>query len=176
MQYALKMNGYIVRLDQLGFSMGNELNIELILVGLPDSFAYFLLNYGMNDKETSIPLINLLKTIESTLKKESKIMMLVDSFGSKKSSKNKKNRKITKQKGGVAKKKSKKTSSKGTCFHCGKDGHWRRNCKAYMESKKKVAYDAPSSSGIFVNEINTISRGNIWVLDTGCGSHICNDM
>ena len=50
----------------------------------------------MNDKETSIPLINLLKTIESTLKKESKIMMLVDSFGSKKSSMNKKKRKITK--------------------------------------------------------------------------------
>ena len=39
MQYALNMNGYIVRLDQLGFSMDNELNIELILVGLPDSFA-----------------------------------------------------------------------------------------------------------------------------------------
>ena len=76
----------------------------------------------------------------------------------------------------MAKKKSKKTSSKGTCFHYDKDGHWRRNCKAYMESKKKVAYDAPSSSSIFVNEINTISRGNIWVLDTGCGSHICNDM
>ena len=45
-----------------------------------------------------------------------------------------------------------------------------------MESKTKVAYDAPSSSGIYVIEVNIVSRDNFWVLDTGCGSHICNDM
>ena len=56
--------------------------------------------------------------------------MLVDSFGSKKGSKNNKKRKITKQKGGAAKKKSKETSSKGTYSHCGQVGHWKRNCKA----------------------------------------------
>ena len=116
------------------------------------------------------------KTVESTLKKAGKTVMFVDSSSSKKSSKNKKKRKITKQKGGVAKKKAKETSSKGTCFHCCKEGHWMRNCKACIESKNKVAYDAPSSSGIYVIEVNTISHDNIWVLDTGCGSHICNVM
>ena len=172
-KYALKMNGYIVRLDQLGFRMDNELSIDFILAGLPYSFAQFVLNYRMNDKETSIPkLINLLKTVEPTLKKEGKIVMLVDSFGSK----NKKKRKITKKKEGAAKKKAKETSSKGTCFHCGKEGHWKINCKAYMESKMKVAFDAPSSSGIYVIEVNTVSRDNLWVLDTDCGSHICNYM
>ena len=64
-QYALKMPGYIVRLDQMGFGMDNELSIDLILAGLPYSFAQFMLNYRMNDKETSIPeLINLLKTVD----------------------------------------------------------------------------------------------------------------
>ena len=38
-QYALKMNGYIERLDQLGFGMDHELSIYLILVGLPDNFS-----------------------------------------------------------------------------------------------------------------------------------------
>ena len=38
-QYALKMNGYIMRLDKLGFGMDHELSIDLILAGLPDSFA-----------------------------------------------------------------------------------------------------------------------------------------
>ena len=38
-QYALKMHGYIDRLDQLGFGIDNELSIDLILIGLPDSFA-----------------------------------------------------------------------------------------------------------------------------------------
>ena len=48
--YALKMHGYIVRLDQLGFGMDNELSIEFILVDLHDNFAQFVLNYSMNDK------------------------------------------------------------------------------------------------------------------------------
>ena len=131
--------------------MDNELSIDLILACLPDSFAQFVLNYRMNDKDTSIPeLTNLLKTVEPTLKKEGKIVMLVDSSGST----NKKKRKITKQKGGVTKKKANKTSSKGTYFHCGIEGHRKRNCKAYLESKKKVACDAPSSSGIYVIEDN----------------------
>ena len=38
-QYAFKMNRYIVRSDQLCFGMDNELSIDLILIGLPSSFA-----------------------------------------------------------------------------------------------------------------------------------------
>ena len=77
-----------------------------------------MLNYKKNDKETTISeLINLLKTIEPTLKKEGKTMMLVDFVGSKKSSKNMKKRKSTKAQGGVAKKKAKQIASKCTCFH-----------------------------------------------------------
>ena len=73
------------------------------MTGLPDSFEQFVLNYMMNDKKTLIPeLINLFKTVEPTLKMEGKAVMLVDSAGYKESSKNKKKRKITMQKGGVA--------------------------------------------------------------------------
>ena len=81
--------------------MDNELIIDLILAGLLGSFSQFVLKYRMNDKETSMPkMVNLFKIIEPTLKKEGKTVMLVDSFGSKKSYKNKKKRKITKKKGG----------------------------------------------------------------------------
>ena len=48
----------------------------------------------------------------------------------------------------------KKTASEGTCFHCGGTGHWKRNCKAFLESQKKEHGDA-STSGIHVVEINT---------------------
>ena len=83
-----------------------------------------MLNYRINGKETAIlEPINLLKTVEPTSKKEGKTVMLVDSSGSKKGFKNNKKRKATKANGGVAKKKAKHTTSKGTCFHCGKDGH-----------------------------------------------------
>ena len=81
----------------------------------------------------------------------------------------------------MAKKKGKETTRKGTsskdiCFHCGQDDHWKRNCKAYLESKKKVACDAPSSSVIYVIMVNTVSLYNIWVCDTSCGSYIWFDM
>ena len=45
-QYALKMHWYIVRLDKLGFGMDNELSIDLILAGLPDSFRSLCLTTG----------------------------------------------------------------------------------------------------------------------------------
>ena len=63
--------------------------------------------------------------------------------------------KITDEK--MAEKKGKETASKGICFYCGQDGHWKRNYNAYLESKEKVACDAPSSSGIYVIKVNTIS-------------------
>ena len=78
--------------------------------------------------------------------------------------------------GKSAKKKVKETSSNGTCFHYGKVGHWKRNCKAYLESKMKVAYDAPSSLGIYVIKVNIVSPNNIWVYDTSCDSYLWIDM
>ena len=47
-----------------------------------------------------------------------------------------------------------------------------------MESlkKDKESDAAPSSSGIFVIELNTVSSIKTWVLDTGCGSHIRSDI
>ena len=86
-----------MRLDQLGFGMNHELSIDLILACLPDNFSQFVLNYKMNDKETAIPeRIYLLKIVEPTLKNKGKDVMLVDYFGSKKSSKNKNKRKSAK--------------------------------------------------------------------------------
>ena len=76
----------------------------------------------------------------------------------------------------MAKKKAIETTLKGTCFHYGKNGHYRRNCRAYLGSLKKKALDAPSTSGMFIIEVNTVSNYNQWVLDSSCGSHICADM
>ena len=158
--------------------MDHELSIDWIMSNMTYYFTHFMLNYHMQSKETSIPeLINLLKTVEPTLKKKmAKIVMLVKSSVSKKGSKNNnKKKKPMKEKGGVTKKKVKKAVSKGSYFHCGQDGYWRRNCKAYLGSLKKAS-DAPSTLGMFINEVNTISHKNQWVLDIGCSSQICTNV
>ena len=69
----------------------------------------------------------------------------------------------------------KETSLKGICFYCGQNGHWKRNYKAYLESKKKVACDTPSSLGIYVIKVNTVSSNYKWVYDNSCGSYIWID-
>ena len=75
-------------------------------------------------------------------------------------------------KGKLAEKKAKETAPKETCFYCGQVGHWKRNCKAYLESMNEVACDVPSISDIYVIKVNTVFPNNIWVYDTSCGSYM----
>ena len=39
-----------------------------------------------------------------------------------------------------------------------------------------MACDVPSTSGIYIIEVNTVSLDNIRVYDTSCGSYISIDM
>ena len=52
--------------------------------------------------------------------------------------------------GKVAEKKAKETISQGAYFYYGQDCHWKKNYKAYLKSKKKVACDASLFSGFCV--------------------------
>ena len=77
------MNGYIKRLDQLGYWMDRELSIDLILTSLLNSFAQFVLKYRVNNiMSTILELINLLKIVESSLRKMEKYVMLMNSSSS----------------------------------------------------------------------------------------------
>ena len=79
-----------------------------------------------------------------------------------------------KPKGDEAKAPKPKPHKEGNCFHCNKPGHWKRNCLLYLEELKKNGGGA-STSSIFVIEVN-LSISTSWVLDTGCGSHICSNV
>ena len=78
--------------------------------------------------------------------------------------------------GKLTEKKAKEIALKETYFYYGQVGHWKRNCKAYLESRKEVACDVPSTSNIYVIKVNIVSPDNIWVYNTNCGSYIWIDM
>ena len=72
--------------------------------------------------------------------------------------------------------------AKGDCFHCGKNGHWKRNCKEYLASLKDKEGGGKGTSAtctlvVYVIDIFLAnSYMNSWVFDTGSVAHICNTM
>ena len=180
--HVLKMINLIERLGQLGFVMDGELSQDLVLQSLPDSFSQFVVNFHMNKMDVSLPeLHNMLKTAESSFpSKKSSVLLIGEGSTSKK---RKRAPPKKKKKGGENKTNPAKAKvdpkSTAVCFHCNKSGHWKRNCKVYLAElkKKKGSETTASASGMFMIEVNmSISQISTWVLDTACGSHICNSL
>nr|GEY16282.1 hypothetical protein [Tanacetum cinerariifolium] len=75
--------------------------------------------------------------------------------------------------------KKERSKKDGQCHHCKEEGHWKRICLVYlaelMKKKKTTGGQnvASTSSGIYTIELFAFPK-NLWVYDTGCGTHICN--
>ena len=85
---------------------------------------------------TYFQLLNMLKTTESHFKGEKAHVLLIDKIFVKKKDKKDSKKKMN-SKASISKKKAKNVSAKDTCFHCGKDGHWKRNHIIYIASLKQ---------------------------------------
>ena len=133
----------------------------------------------MNEMDKSISeLHTMLKTAEHNIKsKSSHVLMVQNGKGFKKKGKGKGKGKGKSNAQPKPKPEPKaKAPKEGVCFFCNEPGHWKRNCKLYLEDlKKKKKTGETSSSGIYVIQIN-FSPSSSWVLDTGCGSHICTNV
>ena len=175
--HVLKMKGYIEHLDRLGFPLSQKLATDLILNSLPDSYGQFVMNYNMNEMDESISeLHTMLKIVEQNIKsKPGHVLMVQKGKGFKNKGKGKGKRKGKSNAQPKPEPKA-KAPKEGVCFFCNEPGHWKRNCKLYLEDlKKKKKTGETSSSGIYVIYIN-FSPSSSWVLDTGCGSHICTNV
>ncbi|KAK9020229.1 hypothetical protein V6N11_054719 [Hibiscus sabdariffa] len=176
--HVIKMMGYVQTLERLGFPLKNELATDLILQSLPGSFKPFVLNFNMNEINKTLPqLLGMLRTAENDMKKDgSKSILLVrEAKGNGKKVAKSKGSGKTKAKGKNVLKPKGAISKDGKCFHCNKSGHWKRNCPVYLEEVKKAKAVRASISGIYVIDVN-MSTSSSWVLDTGCGSHICTSV
>ena len=75
-------------------------------------------------------------------------ILLIDKIDKKKAKKGSKKKMNLKT--GISKKKAKKVSIKGTYYPCGKEGHWKRNCKEYLATVKSTSI----VQGLYMIQIN----------------------
>ena len=69
-QHVSDMIACIDRLASLNFAMDAELSIDLILHSLPESWASFIMNYNMIQREKTLgELLSMLKEVEPEIKK-----------------------------------------------------------------------------------------------------------
>ncbi|KAK8699138.1 hypothetical protein V6N13_115232 [Hibiscus sabdariffa] len=104
----------------------------------------------MNEIEKTLPqLLGMLRTAEGNMKKggSKSVLMVREAKGKGKKVAKSKGIGKTKPKGKEALKPKGGVSKDGKCFHCGKTGHWKRNCPIYLEEVKKAKAVGASVSG-----------------------------
>ena len=177
--HVLKMISMIERLEALDFCMDADLQIDLILQSLPDSFSPFIVNFHLNDIVCTLAgLMNKLVTAQAQMNGKGKATALVASHGPSKLKKKNKGKKGALQpkkgqfkgKGQVQAQQAnpkKRRVSKDECLRCGQKGHWIKNCP---QGDKGA-----SGMELFVFETNcsiTVYSAS-WILDSGATAHIC---
>ncbi|KAL0439755.1 UNVERIFIED_CONTAM: hypothetical protein Slati_2458500 [Sesamum latifolium] len=165
--HRVKMLSLVEKLEDLKAGLNKDTYIDVILQSLPPSYDPFIVNYNMNGLEKSIhELINMLVQYEAmTYKSEptrkkgkGTVVTATTSTGGAPPAAPK-----GKGKGRVGG--SQRSKANDVCMQCQEKGHWKRECPQLL-----------SNPDIFVVEVNMISNSASWVLDTGCGAHICNDL
>ncbi|XP_042387520.1 uncharacterized protein LOC121979592, partial [Zingiber officinale] len=179
--HVLKMIGYIERLESLGSKLDQDLAVDLVLSSLPPSFSQFVLNFNMNSVDKSLTdLMVMLKTAKKDTKVNPSLHAMMVRKTNKRPSTEKFNPKanVVKNPRYQAQKKLKKEmqvpqsdEKEAMCFHCGKKGHWKKNCYIFMKKNGSGA----DASGVFIIESN-LSVSSSWVIDSGSSSHICANM
>lgn len=161
--HVLKMIGYIDHLQRLGTTMSQELATDVILQSLPESYDGFTMNFNMHGMDKTLTeLHGMLKTAEQNIVKKGKnhVLMVHKGKGFKKSG-NSKGKSYANGKGKAPVKNwnNKVANSEPkpnpqdemTCFYCDGKGHWKRNCKKYLDDKKKGI--VPTNKGIYVTKV-----------------------
>ncbi|RVX12712.1 Retrovirus-related Pol polyprotein from transposon TNT 1-94 [Vitis vinifera] len=144
-EHVLKMIHHFNEAEINGAKIDEKTQVGMILETLSPSFLQFRTNYIMNHKKCNLTeLLNELQSYETLIDDKGGKANIAEAnavVGKASSSRNKKKRNVRNQKDKkkIQKKKGKavEPKPKGKCFHCNQDGHWKRNCKKYLDELKQ---------------------------------------
>ncbi|GJT25815.1 zinc finger, CCHC-type containing protein [Tanacetum coccineum] len=136
--YILKMKGYLVTLERLGYDIPKELCVSFILNSLNKDYDQFVQNYNMHIMGKSIVELHaMLKLYENGAKGKDKG----------------KNKLAYAPKPKIPPLPKRDNPAKDSVYHhCKEVGHWKRNCPSYQaELKKRKNSSIASTSGVQVS-------------------------
>ena len=191
--HVMKIQRLMDKLNKLGVTIDQNFAIDMILDSLPISYGPFVMQFTMNDTDTTVmQLHNMLQRAEQGMKKippaagssgTASVNAIKHGRGKKRKARappSWKGKAHTGESGNGSKRSGhstippSKNPKEATCYHCNETGHWRRNCPKYLqELKEKKATGSGQPSGMYLIKITNTNGCESWVLDTGCGIHIC---
>ena len=161
----------------------------MVFNSLPSAFNQFIISYQMSDKDSTLmQLHGLLQTAEAGMKKchvpsNSAAHVLSIQSGDAKKRKGSHPKWKGKAPAGQSNHGSKRKADsdipptsdpkEAVCFYCNRRGQWKRSCPEYLKDLKDGKVEKFGPSGMYMIKLHNTITSNSWVLDTGCGSHIC---
>ncbi|KAJ9557164.1 hypothetical protein OSB04_011778 [Centaurea solstitialis] len=189
--FQVKIKAYIDMLGNLGVNFPREFAIDMVQNALSGGYKQFIVNFNMNNMDkTLMELHGMLRTAEASMGKTQSAhspapILAIREGGCKKKKvshpKGKGKAKVVLHNQGLKRKAETSDISptsdpkEAICFYCQETGHWKRSCPKYPEDLKMNKAKGCGTSDIFMIELHSTSVSNSWVLDTGCGAHICSN-
>ena len=164
--HVLKMKAYVDQMERLGFPMGRELAVDIVLQSLPASYDQFIMNYHMHDMEKTLgELHGMLKTAESDMAKHESTSSIPTT--SSREQKKKKKKPTPKGKVGVSKPiphiesedndcvPHEEIQERVVCYFCGRFGDWGRHacpsCREDIKLLRKERVNFPSKGTFMIH-------------------------
>ncbi|RVW21514.1 Retrovirus-related Pol polyprotein from transposon TNT 1-94 [Vitis vinifera] len=179
-EHVLKMIHHFNEAEINVAKIDEKTQVGMILETLSPSFLQFRTNYIMNHKKCNLTeLLNELQSYETLIDDKGGKANIAEAnavVGKASSSRNKKKRNVEKSKGQekIQKKKRKvvEPKPKGKCFHCNQDGHWKRNCKKYLDELKQKKKQGKLD--LLVMETCLVENDfSSWIIDSRASNHVC---